>query len=285
MRHIFDIPYYHDYISPSLVHSLLKEAKPITQIPDLVEVGKGGGLETKESLRFLVDVYEEVQLELARVLQKRQEDRKFIDERVKACSDFNTSLNRSISDSDYKTIIGLEDATGRIVLGNKTDDYCKSGGKPIAPIPEFLKGPHVTLFGPPDSAKMAINAMNSYHRKLKNEPVIVEELLKTQKSIPKWGADDEDSKTPLRQDLVDAAVDPAALVVLRVEVAANVLKGIARTELERLPVVLLCSPCSSLWLIQRLGTWLLVGLGSHLEFSPLADLKRTRKKSSKLLKT
>ena len=46
--------------------------------------------------------------------------------------------------------------------------------------------------------------MNAYHRKLKNEPAIVQELLDTDQSFPKWGADDEDSKTPLRSDLITA---------------------------------------------------------------------------------
>ena len=49
--------------------------------------------------------------------------------------------------------------------------------------------------------------MNAYHRKLKDEPSVVEELLKTQTDNPFWGADDEDSKTPLRSDLVSAGVN------------------------------------------------------------------------------
>ena len=43
-------------------------------------------------------------------------------------------------------------------------------------VPPFLVGEQVTLFGPPDTAKMAVNAMNAYHRKLRGEPAIVEEL-------------------------------------------------------------------------------------------------------------
>jgi malate synthase len=49
--------------------------------------------------------------------------------------------------------------------------------------------------------------MNAYHRVLANEPPIVAELLNTQTSVPKWGADDEDSKTPLREDLIDAGIN------------------------------------------------------------------------------
>ena len=46
--------------------------------------------------------------------------------------------------------------------------------------------------------------MNAYHRRLKDEPSVVESLLSSHESIPKWGADDEDSKTPMRADLISA---------------------------------------------------------------------------------
>jgi allantoicase/malate synthase/CubicO group peptidase (beta-lactamase class C family) len=120
----------------------------------------------------------------------------------------NKKLHHDFLTSEYQTVIGLEDSKGRIVIGPKSPDYCNAvNNRPIAPIPEFLKGPHVTLFGPPGTEKMAINAMNTYHRKLKDEPKIVETLLKSHNSNPKWGADDEDSKTPLRSDLVSSAVN------------------------------------------------------------------------------
>lgn len=202
----FEIPYYHDYISEELADFLLKEAKPVLGVPDLLEVGQGGGLETTEAMHFLCELYRDLEPELKKVLQQRIADRKFIDERVKACFEFNQSLHRDFLDPEYKTILGLEDASGRIVIGPHTNEYCESrSDKPIAPIPEFLRGPHVTLFGPPGSAKMAINAMNTYHRKLKDESSVVEKLLSTHESVPKWGADDEDSKTPLRSDLVSSA--------------------------------------------------------------------------------
>ncbi len=206
----FEIPYYNDYISPSLAEHLLKKAKPHPSIRGLVEVGSGGGLETKEALAFLVNLYTELKLDLAKVLKQRQLDRLFIDERVKAYSEYNKKLGREISDSDYETILGLEDASGRVVIGPLSENYTKPAGNPVAPIPEYLQGPHVTLFGPPDTAKMAINAMNAFHRRIPDEPAIVEQLLKEDTSNPKWGADDEDSKTPLREDLVDAAVNLTA---------------------------------------------------------------------------
>ena len=207
----FEIPYYQDYISEPLADFLLQEAKPVLGVPDLLEVGTGGGLESQAALHFLAELYTDLKGELKKVLQQRAADRKFIDERVLACFEFNQNLKRDFLDPEYKTILGLEDASGRIVIGPLSAEYCKTrASRPIAPIPEFLKGPHITLFGPPGSAKMAINAMNTYHRKLKDEPAIVSELLRTNESVPKWGADDEDSKTPLRSDLVSSAVNLTA---------------------------------------------------------------------------
>lgn len=198
------IPYYNDFLSEELKTHLLKEATPVEGVPHLLQVGPNGGLENKESFQFLTELYESLEVELNTVLNRRIKDRKFIDERTKASVGFNREWKRDFLSSDYRTIFGLEDGEGRIVMGPKTSNYHQAGGKKIAPIPEYLQGYHVTLFGPPDNAKLSINAMNAYHRKLKDEPAIVEELLKTHTSTPKWGADDEDSKTPLREDLISA---------------------------------------------------------------------------------
>lgn len=201
----FEIPYYHDYISPALLRSLLAEARPVPGVEGLSQLGPNAGLETQAALQFLVRLYEKVKPQLGAVLRQRIQDRKFIDERVAACYVFNRELNRDWLSPDYRTVLGLEDAAGRVVAGPLRPNYAGRGGNPVAPLPSFLKGPHVTLFGPPDSAKMAINAMNSFHRRLPGEPALVEELLG--EHAPMWGADDEDSKTPLRADLVDAAVN------------------------------------------------------------------------------
>jgi allantoicase/malate synthase/CubicO group peptidase (beta-lactamase class C family) len=203
----FEIPYYHDFISPSLARHILSQALSHPHLLGLKELGAGGGLETKESLAFLIELYERLKSDLKRVLDQRQKDRKFIDERVSACVAFNKRVGRDFLDADYRTVIGLEDSDGRIVVGPKQDFFCNVGGAPVAEVPAYLKGPHVTLFGPPDSAKMAINAMNAYHRRLPGEPPIVDELLRLLEVAPKWGADDEDSKTPLRDDLIDAGVN------------------------------------------------------------------------------
>jgi malate synthase len=204
LKPFFKISYYHDFISPRLAQKLIDESQSVDGIEGLRQVGPGGGLEDINSLKFLIELYKSIESDLSQVLEQRIVDRKFIDDRVKAFSEFNQKMGREISDPDYQTILGLEDGKGRVVIGPLNSNYCRSGGKPIAPIPDFLKGPHVTLFGPPDSAKMSINAMNSYHRKLKDEPEIVGKLLAARDIVPMWGADDEDSKTPLRRDLIDS---------------------------------------------------------------------------------
>ncbi len=196
-----EIPYYEDYVSQDLLSYLKKEQKPVVGVEGLFEVGKGGGLESTESLRFLCELYNLLKTPLNTVLNQRITDRQFIDQRTRACFELNRKLKIDFLDPRYETMIGHEDGRGRIVMGPKNEFYCKpGGGKSVAPIPKYLAENHITLFGPPDDAKLSINAMNAYHRKLKDEPPIVAELLATHKSVPKWGADDEDSKTPCGPD-------------------------------------------------------------------------------------
>lgn len=199
-----DIPYYQDYISDALREELLKESRPYAGVDGLVEVGNGGGLEDSDSLNFLCELYTLLKDDLNKVLNQRIKDRDFIDKRVKATYEFNEKAGNSFTTSNYKTIIGLEDEEGRIVIGPYKKDYYRANENRVADLPEYLKGNHVTLFGPPDSAKLSINAMNAFHRAVKDEPAIVSELLEKHDSLPKWGADDEDSKTPLRADLASA---------------------------------------------------------------------------------
>lgn len=197
--------YYQDFLSPELKAHILGTATPYPGVPDLVHAGATGGLENADSLKFLCELYEELRPELELVLNRRMRDRKFIDERTKSLAVFNRDLKRDVLSPDYKTVMGLEDADGRVVMGPLTNDYANpKPEKQIAPIPEWLRGNHVTLFGPPDNPKLSVNAMNAYHRKLKGEPAIVAELLESQTNLPKWGADDEDSKTPMRADLIAA---------------------------------------------------------------------------------
>ena len=169
--------YYQDYLSPEMYQHLKKTATPVAGIAGLTQLGENRGLETPEALKFLVELYQTLAPELASVLKRRTLDRSFIDQRVAALYEFNQKEGVDYLSVNYQTILGLEDGEGRIVVGPKRADYVKKGGQPIAPLPEYLTGAHVTLFGPPDSAKLAINAMNAYHRQLPGEPAIVGELL------------------------------------------------------------------------------------------------------------
>ncbi|MBL7545036.1 MAG: serine hydrolase [Bdellovibrionaceae bacterium] len=251
MKPFFEIDYYHDYIPPSLAEHLLKNAQSVHGIQGLKEVGNSKGLETADSLKFLSELYLAIKNDLRKILQQRRIDRKFIDERTRACAEFNSSLQQEITDPDYKTIIGLEDHEGRVVLGPLQPEFMTPKiDAPIAAIPEYLQGPHVTLFGPPDSAKMAINAMNSYHRKIKNEPKIVEELLQAVTYNPKWGADDEDSKTPIHADLLDAGINLTACFEGKLRVDENLKtyeleKEHLATPIKRFPGLAL--PCTFLF--------------------------------------
>ena len=198
-----EIPTYRDFISRELLTHLADQLKPVEGVANMWQVGASGGLESTESLLFLCELYKSVKADLRTVLQQRVADRAFIDERTQACFELNSSLKVAYNDPNYRTVIGQEDAQGRVVIGPLNEFFCRSGGgQPIALVPEFLRGEHVTLFGPPDDAKLSINAMNAFHRKLDGEPAIVEELLKNFSGCAKWGADDEDSKTPLRSDLI-----------------------------------------------------------------------------------
>jgi allantoicase/malate synthase len=204
----FELPEYHRYLSPGFARGLLAESREVPGVPGLRQVGLGPVLENPEALRFLVDLYRELKPRLGMVLRQRVVDRAFIDERTRACFELNSRLGLKISDPEYHTVLGLQDSDGRVVIGPKGDHYFRSGGAPVASIPAHLQGSHVTLFGPPDNAKLAVNAMNAYHRRLPGEPAVVGELLaqlKPESASPKWGADDEDSKTPMRASLVDAA--------------------------------------------------------------------------------
>ncbi|SMF57231.1 serine hydrolase [Pseudobacteriovorax antillogorgiicola] len=200
-----EIPYYNDYIHPRLKDYLISEGSPCDHDKDLIQFGQGGSLETPKALKFMTNIHLKVQNNLARVLKQRQMDRKFIDDRTRALTKVNRDSHVDYQSQYYCTSIGLADESNRIVFGPLTDNFHKAHGQSVAPYKEEWKGPQVTLFGPPQSPKMAINAMNSYHRRLENEPPIVESLLAKQYIRPRWGADLEDSKTPLRRDLMQAA--------------------------------------------------------------------------------
>lgn len=160
---------------------------------------------TDDGLKAMVDVYLDVAEKLNSVLEQRTVDRRFVDE--------NTLKMRARNDGvdylseQYGTCIGLRDEQGRVVVGPKASD--KTTVKLVV-TPDFLKGEQVTLFGPPDSAKMAINAMNTLHRRLPNEAPIVDVLVRQSGQVPRWGADNEDSKTPLMENLLHASENLSA---------------------------------------------------------------------------
>ena len=196
---------YREFLSDAWVSHLLAQSSPVPGVDGLRQVGASGGLETPEALAFLCELSDAVAADLRRVLARRVADRAFIDERTRACVGLNTRLGTGFRDPDYATVIGMQDGDGRVVIGPLRPDYADGAGQaPIAPVPTFLQGHHVTLFGPPDDPKLSINAMNAFHRRLEGEPAVVQELLQASESVAMWGADDEDSKTPLRADLVQA---------------------------------------------------------------------------------
>ena len=51
---------------------------------------------------------------------------------------------------------------------------------------------------------MSINAINALHHTLPNEDPIVEELISELGDVPRWGADNEDSKTPIMRNYLRA---------------------------------------------------------------------------------
>lgn len=200
-----DIPYYEKYVSDALLQHLLSKATSVVDVDGLVEVGECSGLESTGSLQFACELYERVKDDLNRILEQRETDRKFIDEKTLLCRSNNEAEQIDFFSSEYQTIIDQKDEHGRKVVGPLLEDFYHPSEGTVADVPDWLTPPHITLFGPPDSKKMAINAMNSYHRKLADEPEIVEELLLKAGISPKWGADDEDSKTPFRSDLMQAS--------------------------------------------------------------------------------
>ncbi len=195
-----DIPPYLDFLSAELLARLDADSEAVPEVPGL-RVAHGlrdsfADIETPEALRFICLVYERSRAALCRVLEQRIQDRAFIDAQTAACTVRNRG--RAYLSPEYETVLGQKDAQGRIVVGPLEEEPPQQA----VIIPEFLAGEQVTLFGPPDTPKMAINAMNALHRKLPAEPAIVTRLVEESGQPPLWGADDEDSKTPIMADFL-----------------------------------------------------------------------------------
>jgi len=164
--------------------------------------------ETPEALQFTCKVFEAIRPALERLLISRGKDRHVVDEFTRSCVSRNNGVDYEAK--AYCTSIGVKDTTNRVVFGPKEGAvFAKAAGPQIAPVPGYLQGPHVTLFGPPDTKQCSVAAMNCAHCRLPGEPPIVTFLAAQamQKYSAKWGADTEDSKTPIHEDLVDAGAN------------------------------------------------------------------------------
>lgn len=193
---------YASFLPAPLLAALDAAAEPHAVVPGLrVASGYQGEFPALEgeALELAVEVYLRLRPAYLALLARRAADRRFVDEGTLACAPRN--VGRSIRDADWETVIGWRDAEGRVVVGPAP---VPAAPPPVA-VPSFLRGHQVTLFGPPDSARMAIHAMNALHRKRSDEPPVVAQLLDESESLPRWGADSEDSKTPIGRHLLRAS--------------------------------------------------------------------------------
>ncbi|MAO83783.1 MAG: hypothetical protein CMH50_07860 [Myxococcales bacterium] len=199
-----EITYYLDYLPKSLLQQLWLESEGVETV-DGLRVARGlraqfPSVASDEALGFIVDLYKATSPHLQQVLKQRLIDRVFVDDITQRCAEENRDTD--FLAPDYSTVVGQKDAQGRVVVGPHPDPN-KATSRPVE-VPEYLLGDQVTLFGPPDTARMSINAMNTLHRKLPNEPSIVAELVRDSGQVPRWGADNEDSKTPIMANLLAA---------------------------------------------------------------------------------
>lgn len=198
----FEIPYYLDFLPAEILQQLAIDSEQVDAIPGL-QVANGlrakfPRIETDEALRFVCELYDEVKTDLRELLDQRAVDRKFIDDQTLRL--VKTNRNRDYQSGDYETVIGRRDEAGRIVIGPLED----VAERIQVDVPDFLQGWQVTLFGPPVSTKMAINAMNALKRKSPDEPTVVTELVEAGGQVPRWGADNEDSQTPIMENYLQA---------------------------------------------------------------------------------
>ncbi len=198
-----EIPAYSVFLPDPLRAALWDAAGSVAAVPGLrVAAGLREAhptVETDQALGVVVAVYRAVRQQLRDLLEQRVADRVFIDRATAALREENQG--RSVADADYASVLGQMDGSGRVVIGP-----VPASNRPIAPVqvPDFLVGEQITLFGPPDSPKMSINAMNAIHRRRPDEPAIVATLVAASGQVPRWGADDEDSQTPIMHSFLAA---------------------------------------------------------------------------------
>jgi malate synthase len=210
---VYDIPYYLNFLPASLLEKLAEEGDALEGVPGL-RVAPGlvdefPDLHSPEALTFVCDLYRRTRGQLRRVLDQRVKDREFIDDIVAQSVEQNAA--RGYLSPDYRTAIGRVDAEGRVPIGPLApmESATNPPTQPVD-IPEFLEGLQVTLFGPPDTEKMSINAMNAWHRRLPDESELVGRLVDESGALPRWGADNEDSKTPIMRDFLRACQNLSA---------------------------------------------------------------------------
>ncbi len=198
-----NIPEYESFVPAPLLAALAAVAEPVEGVPGL-SVAPGlqaryPSVETTDALSLVVHVYRTVAPTLSRVLAQRRTDRAFVDAATTACRADNEGL--AIDAEAYRTVVGLKDDQGRVVVGPS------GAASPVldpVEVPPFLVGEQITLFGPPDTERMSINAMNAVHRRRPDESAIVAELVEASGQVPRWGADDEDSQTPIMDRFLSA---------------------------------------------------------------------------------
>ena len=196
------IPYYNDFLPADLIAQCKERYVSISSVPalyvDPLLLEEFSEIETPEAFSFVCSLYEKVQGHLRSILSQRSIDRHFCDEYTAKCVEKNKGVD--FLSPEYNTVIGAKDADGRIIVGPSNK---KKNNRKVH-IPEFLQGDQVTLFGPPDTEKMSINAMNSLHRALKDEDPLIAQLVEESGQVPRWGADNEDSKTPIMRSFLHA---------------------------------------------------------------------------------
>lgn len=199
----FDLPAYLDFLPAVLLGHLNQAHEPVPAIAGL-RVASGlrerfAHIDTDDSLAFVCEIYQATRQQLRDILEQRKTDRRFVDRQTRQLVGANAG--RAIGSPDYETVIGRKDDAGRIVVG---PNEAGSRHPRRVEVPAFLRGFHVTLFGPPDTARMSINAMNALHRVPPDEPPLVAELVEELGQVPRWGADNEDSKTPIMAHFLQA---------------------------------------------------------------------------------
>lgn len=203
----WDVPANRSYLPDPLVDEVARGHRPVPGVAGLtVDPTLLDGFpdfHAREPMQAVVDVARTVQRSLNAVLDARIADRAFVDARTLELRPGNVGV--PVLDPAYRTPIGARDPSGRVVVGPLDDAPAR---RPVT-LPAVLQGPTVTLFGPPDDARMCVNAMNAAHRRRPDEPALVAELVDGSGVVPRWGADSEDSKTPFPADLLAATANLA----------------------------------------------------------------------------